>query len=214
MTRGRFITFEGPEGGGKSTQARRLAARLEARGLQTVATREPGGTSVGEHIRDILQHDRAAEPICPEAEVLLFSASRAQLVRRVILPALETGAWVISDRFADSTTVYQGIARGLGIEAMLSLHRLAIGSAVPDLTLLLDLDVEEGFRRLAERQAREKCGPDRMERETREFHRRVRDGYLEIARREPDRFRVIDAAASAEVVEERVWTEVDRVLPR
>ncbi|MBM4153666.1 MAG: dTMP kinase [Lentisphaerae bacterium] len=212
MPRGRFITFEGPEGGGKTTQARRLVARLERAGLRAVYTREPGGTATGEAIRGILQHDHAQEPVHAETEVLLFAASRAQLVRRVIRPAIEEGAWVVSDRFADSTTVYQGIGRGFGMDAMIGINAFAIGGTVPDLTLLLDLDVEAGFRRLAERQSREGTGPDRMEREAREFHRRVREGYLELARREPARFRVLDASGGPEAVESLVWAEVERVL--
>ena len=211
MARGRFITFEGPEGGGKTTQAKRLVARLEREGIGAVYTREPGGTATGEAIRGILQHDHVPEPLHSETEVLLFAASRAQLVRRVIRPALEGGLWVVSDRFADSTTVYQGFGRGLGVEAMLAINAFAIGETVPDLTFLLDLDVEAGFERLAERQAREGTGPDRMEREQRDFHRRVRAGYLDLARREPGRFRVLDASADPGTVETLVWAEVDRV---
>ena len=210
--RGRFITFEGPEGGGKTTQARRLVAGLEGRGLRVLYTREPGGTPTGEVIRDILQHDRAGEPICPAAEVLLFAASRAQLVDRIIRPALDKGLWVVCDRFADSTTVYQGYGRGFPVDQMLSINALAIGGTEPDLTFLLDIDVPAGMARLSARQAAGGGGPDRMEREERAFHERVRAGYLELARRWPARFRVLDAGASEDDVAGRVWSEIERVL--
>lgn len=210
MARGRFITLEGPEGGGKTTQAARLVARLEARGLSTLYTREPGGTPTGEAIRNLLQHDASGEPICPETEVLLFAASRAQLVRRVIQPALEQGRWVVCDRFADSTTVYQGYGRGFPVERMLAINEFAIAECVPDRTFLLDLDVDAGFRRLAARQAARGEGPDRMEREAREFHERVRAGYLALARRWPDRFRLLDAGVGEEAVAESLWREVER----
>ena len=212
MSRGRFITLEGPEGGGKTTQARRLVARLEARGRRVIYTREPGGTKTGEAIRDILQHDHAGEPVTPEAEVLLFSASRAQLVRQVIRPALERGIWVVCDRFADSTTAYQGYGRGFPVETLLGLNAFAIGPAVPDLTFLLDVQVAAGFDRLAGRHAAQGGGPDRMEREARAFHERVRAGYLELARRWPERFRVVDAGLPADDVEARIWSAVDHDL--
>lgn len=212
MTRGRFISIEGPDGAGKSTQARRLIARLERRGVSVVATREPGGTEAGEAIRRILQHEEFREPICAEAELLLFSASRAQLVRRVISPALEAGIWVVADRFADSTTVYQGIARGLDLEAVAAVHRFAVDGVWPDLTLILDVTPDEGRRRRAQRERESGDGPDRMERERAEFHERVRAGYLELARREPARCRVISAAAPEDEVEAAVWREVERVL--
>ncbi len=212
MPRGRFITLEGPEGGGKTTQARRLIARLEARGLRVRYTREPGGTPTGEAIRDILQHDRAGEPVTPEAEVLLFSASRAQLVRRVILPALEQGDWVVCDRFADSTTAYQGYGRGFPVDTLLNLQAFAVGPAVPDLTFLLDVAVADGFGRLAGRHAEQGGGPDRMEREERAFHERVRAGYLDLARRWPERFRVVDASRPADEVEARIWSVVEHDL--
>ncbi len=212
MTPGRFITFEGPEGGGKTTQARRLVAHLEAAGHTVLYTREPGGTPTGEAIREILQHDRAGEPIGPEAEVLLFAASRAQLVRRVIRPALAQGIWVVADRFMDSTTVYQGYGRGFPVERMIEINAFAVGGTVPDLTLLLDLDVTDGLRRLRTRQAEGGPAPDRMEREERTFHERVRAGYLDLARRWPERFRVIDASAAEASVAEAVRNEVARAL--
>ena len=142
--RGKFITFEGPEGGGKTTQAKRLLARLIGEGHEVIYTREPGGTPTGEAIREILQYDKAGEPLCDETEVFLFAASRAQLVRNVIIPALERGTHVICDRFADSTTVYQGYGRGFDIEQMVAINNFAINGATPDLTLLMDVDVEIG----------------------------------------------------------------------
>ncbi|MDI6774630.1 MAG: dTMP kinase [Verrucomicrobiota bacterium] len=198
-----FITLEGPEGSGKSTQAARLVKRLADASLKAVRTREPGGTPTGEAIREILQRDKAGEPIVPEAEALLFAASRAQLVRRVILPALKRGRIVISDRFADSTTVYQGHARGLGVERMLDLNAFAVDAAAPDLTILIDVDVRLGFQRLARRHR--KSGRDRMEREAIEFHENVRQGYLNLARRYPARFRVVDGSRSSDAVEADVW---------
>jgi len=209
--RGRFITFEGPEGGGKTTQARRLVERLEAAGVKAIYTREPGGTRLGEEIRRMLQFDSAGEPPCAQSEVLLFAASRAQLVRRVILPQLEQGIWVVADRFADSTTVYQGYGRGFSVEQMLQINEFAIDGAVPDLTLLLDVDVDTGLQRLEERHRRNGSGFDRLEREARSFHERVRQGYLDLARRFPERIRVVDARAQAEVVESRVWELVRHV---
>jgi dTMP kinase len=185
--------------------AARLAARLRECGKRVVTAREPGGTQTGEAIRAILQHDAAGEEFCPETETLLFEASRAHLCREVLLPALRTGAWVLCDRFADSTTAYQGYGRGLPLEALRALNRFAIGEAVPDLTFLLDLEVEEGFRRLASRGAASGQGLDRMEREDRAFHERVRAGYLELAAAEPDRFRLIRADREPDAVFNQIW---------
>jgi len=206
--RGRFITFEGPEGGGKTTQARRLIARLEACGLTVHYTREPGGTPTGEAIREILQHDAAGEPIHPETEVLLFEASRAQLVRDVIAPALERGEWVICDRYADSTTVYQGYGRGFPVEQMIAINRFAIGGMDPELTILIDIDIEQGFRRIDARGGR----PDRIESEAREFHRRVRAGYLELAERFRARYRIVDGDRSETEVADAIWEIVENEL--
>ena len=214
MTRGKFITFEGPEGGGKTTQAKRLIERLRESGYDVLYTREPGGTELGEAIRGILQHDKIEEPLCAESEVFLFEASRAQLVRRVILPALEQGKIVVSDRFADSTTAYQGYGRGFGAETMIAINDFAVGPAVPDLTLLLDVTIAKGFERLAERQRELFEKADRIEREEREFHERVRNGYLELAARWPARFQRVDAARAPHEVEADVWKAVQDVLRR
>ena len=203
--RGRLITFEGPEGAGKSTQAAMLISKLEARGIEVIYTREPGGTKLGEAIRGILQYNAAAEDPCPESEVLLFEASRAQLVRHVIQPALERGAWVLCDRFADSTTAYQGFGRGFSVELMETINRFAIGSAVPDMTILLDVNVSLGMQRCAKRQVGKKIQYDRIESEAMEFHEKVRQGYLELARRFPERFRKVDAMRLAEPIAEDVW---------
>lgn len=199
--RGKFITFEGPEGGGKTTHARRLVERLQAAGLTVLYTREPGGTPTGEAIRGILQHDHAGEAICPETEVLLFAASRAQLVRHIIQPALEHGEWVVCDRFADSTTAYQGYGRGFPVEQMIAINDFAINGAQPDLTILLDLPVSDGFARLQQRGGVK----DRIEREALEFHERVRAGYLELARRWPERFRIVDPRQAPDIVAEEIW---------
>ncbi len=208
--RGRFISFEGPEGGGKTTQAQRLIARLQADGLEVLYTREPGGTPTGEVIRDLLQHNASGEPISPGAEVLLFAASRAQLVAHVIAPALARGAWVVCDRFADSTTAYQGYGRGFDIEQMIAINAFAIADASPDLTLLLDVDLDEGFRRITDRH-REKDTPlDRIEQEAREFHDRVRGGYLELAKRWPERFRKINGMRNPDDIEQEIWELICR----
>lgn len=208
--RGKFITFEGPEGSGKTTQARKLIERLEATGLEVVYTREPGGTPTGEAIRNILQHNETGEAIHPTTEVLLFAASRAQLVAHVILPALERGAWVVCDRFADSTTAYQGFGRGFDREQMLAINAFAIDGATPDLTLLLDVDVEEGFRRIHTRHAEKNAPLDRIEQEAREFHERVREGYLELAERWPERFRIISSIRPEAEVAANVWECIQR----
>ena len=205
MARGRLITFEGPEGAGKSTQAALLISKLEARGIEVVYTREPGGTKLGEAIRGILQYNAAGEDPCPESEVLLFEASRAQLVRHVIQPALARGAWVLCDRFAESTTAYQGFGRGFSVELMETINRFAIGSAVPDMTILLDVNVSLGMQRCAKRQVGKKVQYDRIESEALEFHEKVRQGYLELARRFPERFRKVDAMRLAEPIAEDVW---------
>ena len=211
MPRGMFITLEGPEGGGKTTQLQRLAEMLRAEGREVVTVREPGGTRMGEAIRGILQHDHAGEVPSPACEVLLFIASRAQLVASVIRPALERGAVVICDRFADSTLAYQGYGRGFDVEALRRLNAFAIAECVPNLTLVLDLPIAEGRARMAGRHAAGGEGPDRMEREAIEFHERVRRGYLELARSEPDRFRVIPANGSMDDVAESIAREVRRV---
>jgi len=204
MSRGAFITFEGSEGCGKSTQVQRLAARLEQAGVRTLVTREPGGTAIGEKIRDLLQFAPESFAMTPEAEVLLFSASRSQLVRETILPALEQGTVVISDRFADSTTVYQGVARKLSPEIVETLNAFAVGPARPDVTFILDIDVETARSRML-RRVRPVAVHDRMEQEPIEFYARVCQGYRELAKREPDRFIVIDGAQSPDAIENEIW---------
>jgi dTMP kinase len=197
---GLFITFEGSEGCGKSTQISRLAARLRDQQREVVQLREPGGTPIGESIRNLLQYDATASAMAPEAELLLFAASRAQLVREIIRPALQRGAVVLCDRFLDSTTVYQGVARALSWNDVAAINDFAIGGTLPDLTLLLDLDAAEGRRRAAVRK-----GPvDRMEQEGQDFYEAVRRGYLELAQGDPHRFAIIDASASEEVVERAI----------
>jgi len=192
MQRGKFITFEGSEGCGKSTQIRRLVERLQARGLKVVLTREPGGTVIGEKIRHLLQYDPESANLTDESELLLFAASRAQLVRELILPALDAGKWVVADRFFDSTTIYQGVGRGLDLEAVRSINHFAVGAAIPDLTLLLDLDAATGHARAVQASG---AKADRMEAQPLAFFESVRQGYLELARAEPDRIAVIDASA-------------------
>jgi dTMP kinase len=195
-SKGLFISFEGSEGCGKSTQIERLATRFRDSGREVVTLREPGGCPLGEKIRDLLKFDPAGNGMTAEAELLLFAASRAQLVREVIRPALEQGAIVLCDRFLDSTTVYQGVARSIAPESVASVNAFATGSTLPKVTLLLDLDAAEGRRRAASRK-----GPtDRMEQERAEFYEAVRRGYLELAVAESDRITVIDASGNVEEV--------------
>ena len=212
--RGKFITFEGPEGAGKTTQAKRLIVALQEHGNQVLYTREPGGTPTGEAIREILQYNKAGEPIEPETEVLLFAASRAQLVRKVILPALEQGIYVVCDRFADSTTAYQGYGRGFSVEQMITINQFAIDGAIPDVTILLDLEIAKGFDRLSRRHRDGRGQLDRIENEERAFHERVRRGYLEMAQKWPERFVVVNATGDEETVAGEVWRVVQGVLDR
>lgn len=202
---GFFVTLEGPEGAGKSTHAAMLSRRLRDLGWEVVAVREPGGTPVGESIRGLLQREEHLEP---EAELLLFAACRAQLVRSVILPALERGACVVCDRFADSTVAYQGFGRGLPLEVIERLNAFAVGGRWPDLTLLLDLEPELGLRRIAERYGREALSHDRIEKEAAAFHERVRRGFLRLAAQAPERWRVIDCSGDVAPVGEAVWSAV------
>jgi dTMP kinase len=207
MAGGTFITFEGSEGCGKSTQVQRLAARLEQAGVRTLVTREPGGTAIGEKIRDLLQFAPESFAMTPETEVLLFEASRAQLVRETIQPALEQGTVVISDRFFDSTTVYQGVARKLSPDIVATLNVFAVGDTRPDVTFILDIDVETAHARML-RRVRPVAVKDRMEEEPIEFYERVCQGYRELAQREPHRFILLDGAQSPDAIEQQIWTAV------
>lgn len=189
MRRGLFVTFEGSEGCGKSTQIKQLAAWLQERGHDPVLTREPGGTPAGDAIRHLLQHAPEGHGMVPEAELFLFAASRSQLVREIIRPALDAGRVVISDRFHDSTAVYQGVARQLDPAMTRTVNGFAIGDTLPDVTFLLDMDAREAFQRLHKRD-RER---DRMESEPLAFYEAVREGYLRAAQAEPARFAVLDA---------------------
>lgn len=211
MRHGVFITFEGSEGCGKTTQIRRLAHRLEKLSRPVVLTREPGGTAIGEEIRHLLQFSKAGHAMCAETELLLFTASRAQLVREVIEPALAAGAAVIADRFLDSTTVYQGVARQLDPGAVRFVNDFAVGPRRPDVTFVFDLDPGVARQRLLAR-SRAQGGPDRMEQQPPEFYRAVREGYLRLAEREPERIRVIDAAAPVEEIEQIIWRQLEPLL--
>ncbi len=205
---GLFITFEGTDGSGKTTQLELLIARLERAGYGVTRTVEPGGTRIGREIRRILL-DSNNSGLDPRAELLLYFASRAQNVAEVIRPALAGGRVVVCDRFTDSTLVYQGAGRGLGGEAVEALHAIACGTLQPDLTIYLDIDLETGLARALARN-RVTDGPDesRMDNQAVEFHRRVRDAYLTLAARERERFRVIDAGGGIEAVAQSVWEAV------
>ena len=209
MVGGAFVTFEGADGSGKSTQLRRFAARLAARNVPHVVTREPGGTAAGLEIRRLVLEPRIPA-IVPDAELLLYAADRAQHVREVILPAIAGGLVVLCDRFTDATVAYQGYGRGLDLEIIQRLNDIATGGLQPDLTLVFDLDVDEALGRLAARADVEV--PTRFDLEKRDFHARVREGYLAIARANPARVRVLDASGTEDEVAARVDEAVREVL--
>lgn len=204
MPRLPFITFEGSEGCGKSTQVSLLADRLTKAEVPLLVTREPGGTAIGEKIRHLLQFAPESVAMTPETELLLFEASRSQLVREVIQPALDRGTVVLSDRFADSTTVYQGVARRLDQEMVGHLNTFAVGNCWPDLTFLLDIDVETARARML-RRVRPATGIDRMEQEPVKFYEAVCIAYRQLAAREPHRICVLDATLSIEAIEQEIW---------
>lgn len=208
MAKGRFITFEGGEGSGKSTQARRLAERLRGQGLDVLLTREPGGSPFAEQIRGLLLGGTLA-PHPPVAEALLFSAARADHLASAIRPALAAGRWVICDRFADSTRVYQGAAGGVAPETLDTLERLVVGETMPDLTIILDIDARAGLARAtSRREAIEGSEIDPFESRALAFHERLRAGYLEIAAREPRRCVRVDASAFLDAISESIWSAV------
>ena len=209
MNRGVFITFEGPEGSGKSTHIRLLAERLRARGIAVTLTREPGGTPLGEAIRRLLQHDGSGDSPEPRAEVLLFLASRAQHVARVIEPALSRGEWVLCDRFSDSTLAYQGYGRGFDLAQLRAVDAFATCARRPDLTVLLDVAPATSRQRLHARHAQTATAPDRIERETDAFHARLRAGFLELAAADPGRFVVLTTERQSDQVAEDILAAID-----
>lgn len=204
-TRGFLVTFEGSEGSGKSTQISRIADRFEDAGYEVVVTREPGGTPIGEEIRHILMHASESENMTPETELLLFAASRAQLVREVINPAVEEGMIVLCDRFMDSTTVYQGVARNIQSEPVSMINQFAVGDMIPDVTVVIDLDAEVGISRVKHRA---NDLPDRMEQENIQFYQKVRNGYLMLAKAMPERFVVVDGELPRTELEMVIWKEL------
>lgn len=211
MPKGKFITFEGGEGCGKSTQVQRLKAALEQKGVQVLLTREPGGTRLAELIRSLLK-DEAEDPPCDRAELLLFLAARAQLVKNVIRPALEAGTWVVSDRFSDSTLAYQGYGRGLSLDVIRAANDFACEGLKPDRTILLDVDPVTSQARMRGREASTNTKADRIERAGDDFHARLRKGFLELAAAEPSRIVTIDASGTEDDVWERVWKSLTHML--
>jgi len=203
---GFFITFEGSEGCGKSTQITLLAEKLRQAGREPLLIREPGGTTAGESIRHLLQHAPEGENLVPEAELLLFAASRAQLVREKILPALEADRIVISDRFFDSTTVYQGVARRIPAEDTARINAFAIGDCLPDVTFVLDLDRQASLARMRDG----KRELDRIERESEEFFAAVRQGYLDLAKKNPARVVLLDASSSVESLSSEIQSIISQ----
>ena len=202
-----FLSFEGSEGSGKTTQISRITARFEKIGYDVVITREPGGTEVGEEIRHLLKYAKTGTNIYPETELLLFAASRAQLVREVIAPALKDHKIVICDRFLDSTTVYQGVARQLSEEPVQAINAFAVGALIPDLTIVIDIPAEVGMNRIKHRIT---DIPDRMEQENIAFYQSVRKGYLLLAQSLPKRFLVVDGTQRRNVIEEKIWSEIKK----
>ena len=214
MSKGLFITFEGSEGCGKSTQVELLARRLRALGHRVRTLREPGGTPIGEEIRHTLKHSKVNDAMTAEAELLLMNASRAQLVREVIRPALETGEIVLCDRFYDSTTAYQGHGRELDLQMVKAVIDIAVGETRPSLTLLLTVSQEISELRRAVRQSTLPFMRDRMEEADQKFFARVAEGFKAIAAAEPERVRVLDGSGPTENVCEKIWELVQPVLPK
>ena len=209
MSAGKLISFEGSEGSGKTTQIARLAAHFQKAHRDVITTREPGGTEIGEQIRNIIVHNSKGDEMCAETELLLFTAARAQLVREVIAPALLRGAIVLSDRFLDSSTVYQGIARNLAADPVSQINRFAVGNVMPDLTIVIDVPEEVSLARLKQRAS---DLPDRMERENIGFYKKVREGYLVLAKGMPERFIVVDGTKNEDAIEKKIWAEVQARL--
>ena len=204
--KGLFITFEGGEGAGKTTLIDRVFETLTTKGHSVVRTLEPGGTSLGREIRELLLHQKTS-PVCSQSELFLFLADRAQHVQELIMPALEEGKIVLCDRFNDSTLAYQGAARSLNIELLQGLCLAATDGLVPDLTLFLDLDPSVGLKR-----AQQKDAHDRLEQEDLTFHHKVREAFLFLAKEEPERFHVIDAEMDVKTVFEKAMKEIDSLL--
>jgi dTMP kinase len=202
---GYFITFEGSEGCGKTTQIEALAKALEAQGKTVLITREPGGTLIGEKIRNLLQDPSHKNDISDMTELLLFSASRAELITSRIQPALSRGEIVICDRFYDSTFVYQGLGRAIDMNIVEQLNQITVGTLKPNLTILLDLDAKIGIERAKSRQSGEL---DRIENESLAFFEAVRNGYLELAKKEPERFKTIDGLLSVDAIKKIIWDTV------
>ena len=208
MARLPFITFEGSEGCGKSTQVQMLAKRLQLAGIPFLITREPGGTPIGESIRELLQFAPQSAGMTSETELLLFEASRAQLVRDVIKPALQSGQCVIADRFFDSTTVYQGVARKLDREVVRQINAFAVGDCIPDITFLLEVDLTTARARMKGPRR-----PDRMEQQADEFYEQVRDGYQELAKWQRDRVVVIKGWQPPEEIAKEIWEMLSSRFP-
>jgi len=211
--KGLFITFEGTEGGGKSTQVSLLAGQLYGLGYTARVLREPGGTPIGEEIRHTLKHSKDNAAMTPETELLLMNASRAQLVREFIRPSLAKGEIVVCDRFYDSTTAYQGYGRELHLPTVKTVIDLAVGDTRPDLTLLLLVPAQVSEDRLRSRQSTLPFIRDRIEESDREFFERVGQGYEKIAEAEPQRVRKIDASGDVETVRRAIWREVEKIMP-
>lgn len=202
---GRLISFEGSEGSGKSTQISLLAAHLQKLGKEVITSREPGGTEIGEQIRNIIVHNSKGDEMTPETELLLFAAARAQVVREVIVPALIAGQFVLSDRYLDSSTVYQGIARNLAADPVAQINRFAVGNVMPDVTVIIDVPTEVSISRLKQRVT---DLPDRMERENIEFYHKVREGYLLLAKNMPERVILVDGTKSITQVAKAILEHV------
>jgi dTMP kinase len=212
MSKGIFITLEGTEGGGKSTQIQKLADALRQLHRAVLVLREPGGTDLGEEIRHTLKHSKHNVAMCPETELLLMNASRAQLVREVIRPALASDQIVLCDRFFDSTVAYQGYGRGLDRQQVLSIINFAVGGTRPQLTLLFHVPLTVSEARRTQRQGEQAGIRDRFEEADRSFFARVEQGYLELAAQEPDRIKIIDATRSIEEVFAALWPHVSALL--
>ena len=212
MAPAHFITFEGGEAVGKTTQIELLAERLRQRGREVVVTREPGGTPIGEQIRHLLKHAPEGQGMNVKTELLLFLASRAELTRKVIGPALDRGAWVLSDRFLDSTTVYQGAGRQLPPEVIERLNAVAVGVRMPGLTLVLDQDAEVTRQRLLQREGNIATVADRMQDLPPDFFERVRQGYRDLAEAHPDRVKILSAEGNVEETEKAIWDQVAKAF--